>query len=45
MLDLLINLNKDRRFEGSPPTFIFQRDLAQCQYNFIQSLNNLHKVG
>ena len=45
MLNLLITFNKDRLFEGSLPTFIFQGDLAQCQYNFIQSLNNLLNVG
>ena len=47
-----INPNKARVFEDSlfwgvsiwPPSFIFQEELIQCQYNFIQLLNNQFKV-
>ena len=27
------------------PSFIFQEELIQCQYNFIKLLNNLFNVG
>ena len=52
-----LNPNKTGLFEGSffrgegqfDPSFIFQEDLIQYQYNFIsiniQLLNNLFKVG
>ena len=52
-LMLLINHNKTRLFEGRfflravsvSPLSIFQEELFQCRYNFIQLLNNQFKVG